>query len=130
MTKTAASCANGLISLANLRRRRFFPRETVRGQKFQILLDIFRGLSYVERKFFSFCWEAGMKRNKQLVLATLGLFLTGCTGMTKTQAAIVGASFCGISAGAGVGASRDNDKWIAAPAAIGSALLCGGLAYL
>jgi OOP family OmpA-OmpF porin len=50
--------------------------------------------------------------------------------MTKTQAAIVGASFCGISTGAGVGTSRDDKKWIAAPAAVGSAILCGGLAYL
>ena len=70
-----------------------------------------------------------MKRNKQMAFVALGMFLTGCTGvMTKTQAALVGATLCGTAAGAGVGTSRDHDKWIAAPVAIGSALLCGGLA--
>lgn len=67
---------------------------------------------------------------KQLALAVLGFFVTACTGMTKNHAALVGAAFCGTAAGAGVGATRDHDKWVAAPAAIGSALLCGGLAYL
>jgi hypothetical protein len=71
-----------------------------------------------------------MTKSQYAALLAGGFFLTGCTGMTKTQAAIVGASFCGVATGAGVGTSRDHDKWIAAPAAIGSALLCGGLAYL
>jgi len=69
-------------------------------------------------------------RNKYLALTALGFFMTGCTGMTKNQAAISGAAFCGISAGLGVGLSRDHDQWAAAPAALGGALLCGGLAYL
>jgi hypothetical protein len=64
-----------------------------------------------------------MKISKHLALAALGFFVTGCTGvMTKNQAAIVGATLCGVSAGAGVGAARrNNNAWIAAPAAIGSA---------
>ena len=71
-----------------------------------------------------------MRNNRYLALTALGFFLTGCAGMTKNQAALVGAAVCGTMAGAGVGASRENKKWIAAPAAVGSALICGGLAYL
>ena len=71
-----------------------------------------------------------MSRNKYLALTALGFFMTGCAGMTKNQAALSAAAFCGVAAGAGVGTSRDSDQWVAAPAAVGSALLCGGLAYL
>ena len=70
-------------------------------------------------------------KNKYLALSALGFFMTGCTGiMTKTQAGLSAATFCGVAAGAGTYLSRDSDQWIAAPAAVGSALLCGGLAYL
>src|SRR6185503_8022966 len=72
-----------------------------------------------------------MKRNKQMAFVALGMFLTGCTGvMTKNQAAVVGATLCGTATAAGVATTRSHDRWVAAPAAIGSALLCGGLAYL
>jgi len=40
-----------------------------------------------------------MNRNKHLALAALGFFLTGCTGLTKNQAALVGASVCGVMGG-------------------------------
>lgn len=69
-------------------------------------------------------------KNKYLALSALGFFMTGCTGMTKNQAALVSAAVCGVAAGTGVGVSRDHDQWAAAPAALGGALLCGGLAYL
>jgi outer membrane protein OmpA-like peptidoglycan-associated protein len=72
-----------------------------------------------------------MKRNKQLALTALTFFLTGCSGvLTKNQAALIGATLCGTAAGAGVGTTRDDDKWVAAPAAVGAAIICGGLAYL
>ena len=71
-----------------------------------------------------------MNKSKYLALTALGFFLTGCAGMTKNQAALVGAAFCGTATGAGVGTSREHDKWVAAPAAVGAALICGGLAYL
>lgn len=69
-------------------------------------------------------------KNKYLALSALGFFMTGCTGMTKNQAGLVSAAVCGVAAGTGVGVSRDHDQWAAAPAALGGALLCGGLAYL
>ena len=45
-----------------------------------------------------------MGNNKYLALTALGFFLTGCTGMTKNQAALLGAAVCGAG-GAGVGAA-------------------------
>ena len=42
-----------------------------------------------------------MNNNKYLAWAALGFFLTGCTGMTKNQAALVGASVCGAMGAAG-----------------------------
>jgi outer membrane protein OmpA-like peptidoglycan-associated protein len=66
------------------------------------------------------------------------LVLNGCAGMSKNQAALVGALSCGIPAAAAGGfVSHNNhpDKHIpvGAGAAIGlvsGALICGGLAYL
>jgi outer membrane protein OmpA-like peptidoglycan-associated protein len=70
-------------------------------------------------------------KNRYLALSALGFFMTGCTGtMTKNEAALSAAAFCGASAGLGVGLSRDHEQWAAAPAALGGALICGGLAYL
>ena len=71
-----------------------------------------------------------MSKSKYLALTALGFFLTGCTGLTKNQAALFGAAMCGTATGAGVGTNRDHDKWVAAPAAVGAAVICGGLAYL
>ena len=79
-----------------------------------------------------------MNRNKHLALAALGFFLTGCTGMTKNQAALVGASVCGAMGGMGGALAAHNGiegrhRNEAAGAAIGlvsGALICGGLAYL
>ena len=79
-----------------------------------------------------------MNRNKHLALAALGFFLTGCTGLTKNQAALVGASVCGAMGAAGGAAAAHNGiqgkhRNEAAGAAIGAvsgALICGGLAYL
>ena len=70
--------------------------------------------------------------NKYLALTALGFFMTGCTGMTKNQAALVGATVCGLGAGGGVAAARngESNQWVAGPAALGGAILCGGLAYL
>ena len=45
-----------------------------------------------------------MNKNKYLALTAAGFFLAGCAGMTKNQAALVGASVCGAM-GAGVGAA-------------------------
>ena len=79
-----------------------------------------------------------MNRNKHLALAALGFFLTGCTGMTKNQAALVGAATCGAMGAAGGAMAAHNGiegkhRNEAAGAGIGAvtgALLCGGLAYL
>ena len=72
-----------------------------------------------------------MNKSKYLALTALVFFMTGCTGvMTRNQAALVGATLCGTATGAGVGTTRSHDKWVAAPAAVGAALVCGGLAYL
>lgn len=77
-------------------------------------------------------------RNKYLAFTALGFFMTGCTGISKNQAALVGAAVCGVG-GAGVGAAvahhgiNGKHKSEGAGAAIGAvsgALLCGGLAYL
>src|ERR1044071_7281029 len=76
-----------------------------------------------------------MGMRKYIALAVLGFFLSACAGMSKNQAAIVGATTCGLM-GAGLGGvignnSRDISLGAAIPvgAAVG-ALLCGGLAYL
>src|SRR4026208_1789429 len=79
-----------------------------------------------------------MNRNKHLALAALGFFLAGCTGMTKNQAALVGASVCGAMGAMGGAAAAHNGiqgkhRNEAAGAGIGAvtgALICGGLAYL
>ena len=43
-----------------------------------------------------------MLKNKSLVLAAAGFFLSSCTGvMTKNQAAMVGAATCGLMGGMG-----------------------------
>jgi hypothetical protein len=68
------------------------------------------------------------------VVVGAGLVLNGCAGMTKNQAALVGAATCGVG-GAGGGAmgahNRDNAEWKGALiGGVGGALLCGGLAYL
>jgi outer membrane protein OmpA-like peptidoglycan-associated protein len=76
--------------------------------------------------------------NKYLALTALGFFMTGCTGMTKNQAALVGAGICGVgggSAGAviahqGTNGHHRNEAVGAAIGAVTGALICGGLAYL
>jgi outer membrane protein OmpA-like peptidoglycan-associated protein len=76
--------------------------------------------------------------NKYLALTALGFFMTGCTGMTKNQAALVGAAVCGAGgAGAGaavahqgVGGKHRNEAVGAAIGLVSGALICGGLAYL
>src|SRR5688572_13409063 len=76
--------------------------------------------------------------NKYLALTALGFFMTGCTGLTKNQAALVGASVCGVggaAAGAmtahqGVGGKHRPEGVGAAIGAVTGALICGGLAYL
>ena len=76
--------------------------------------------------------------NKYLTLTALGFFMTGCTGLTKNQAALVGATVCGLG-GAGAGAatahmgvngSHVNEGIGAAIGLVSGALICGGLAYL
>ena len=48
-----------------------------------------------------------MLKNKSLVLAATGFFLSGCTGvMTKNQAAMVGGATCGLMGGMGGAARR------------------------
>src|SRR5438552_18984944 len=79
-----------------------------------------------------------MGKNKYLALSALGFFLTGCTGMTKTQGALLGAVTCG-AAGAGIGAviayqgvegRYRNEGAGAGIGAVMGALLCGALGYL
>ena len=79
-----------------------------------------------------------MNKNKYLALTAAGFFLTGCAGMTKNQAALVGASVCGAM-GAGVGAAvahngiggeHRNEGIGAGIGLVSGALICGGLAYL
>ena len=76
--------------------------------------------------------------NKYLALTALGFFMTGCTGLTKNQAALVGATVCGLG-GAGAGAatahmgvngSHVNEGIGAAIGLVTGAIVCGGLAYL
>ena len=76
-----------------------------------------------------------MQNNKYLALTALGFFLAGCTGMTRNQAAMVGALTCG-AAGAGGGAyaahqgidgKHRNEAAGAAIGAVSGALICGGL---
>ncbi|MGH7794162.1 MAG: OmpA family protein [Candidatus Binatia bacterium] len=79
-----------------------------------------------------------MNTNKHLALAALGFFLTGCTGMTKNQAALVGAATCGAmgamggaaAAHQGINGKHRNEAVGAGIGAVGGALICGGLAYL
>jgi outer membrane protein OmpA-like peptidoglycan-associated protein len=79
-----------------------------------------------------------MNKSKYLALTALGFFMTGCTGMTKNQAALVGASVCGaMGAGAGAAVAHNgingkhrNEAAGAAIGAVSGALICGGLAYL
>lgn len=79
-----------------------------------------------------------MIKNKYLALSALGFFLTGCAGMTKNQAALVGASVCGAMGAAGgaaaahqgVQGSHRNEAVGAGIGLVAGALICGGLAYL
>ena len=79
-----------------------------------------------------------MEKNKYLAISALGFFLTGCAGMSKNQAALVGAATCGAGGAAGGAMAANNGvegkrRNVAAGAGIGlvtGALLCGGLAYL
>jgi outer membrane protein OmpA-like peptidoglycan-associated protein len=79
-----------------------------------------------------------MRNKRYLALTALGFFLTGCAGMTKNQAAIVGASVCGAMGAAGgaatahqgIGGKHRNEAAGAAIGATAGALICGGLAYL
>src|SRR5215212_5803992 len=79
-----------------------------------------------------------MQKNKYLALSALGFFLTGCVGLTKNQAALVGATLCGVGGGAGgavaahnhVEGKHRNEAVGAAIGAVTGAVLCGGLAYL
>lgn len=79
-----------------------------------------------------------MQKNKYLALSALGFFLTGCVGLTKNQAALVGATLCGVGGAAGgavaahngVNSKHRNEAVGAVIGAVGGAVLCGGLAYL
>jgi outer membrane protein OmpA-like peptidoglycan-associated protein len=79
-----------------------------------------------------------MSHNKYLAWAALGFFLTGCTGMTKNQAALVGAATCGAmgamggaaAAHQGINGKHRNEAAGAGIGAVTGALICGGLAYL
>ena len=77
-----------------------------------------------------------MNKSKYLALTALGFFMTGCTGMTKNQAALVGAAICGAGGAAAGGVITHNtghklSEGAAIPiGAVTGALVCGGLAYL
>ena len=79
-----------------------------------------------------------MEKNKYLAISALGFFLTGCTGMTKNQAALTAAAACGVAGGGvgaaiahqGVGGRHQNEAVGAVIGLTTGALLCGGLAYL
>ncbi len=47
-----------------------------------------------------------MEKNKYLAISALGFFLTGCAGMSKNQAALVGAATCGAGGAAGGALAR------------------------
>ena len=76
-----------------------------------------------------------MNKSKYLALTALGFFMTGCTGMTKNQAALVGAAICGAGGAAAGGVIIHNtghklSEGAAIPiGAVTGALVCGGLAY-
>src|ERR1700747_2060393 len=53
-------------------------------------------------------WEGAMQKNKYLAMSALGFFLTGCAGMSKNQAALVGALTCGAGGAAGGAAAANN----------------------
>ncbi|HEY7321441.1 MAG TPA: OmpA family protein [Candidatus Binatia bacterium] len=79
-----------------------------------------------------------MQTNKYLAMSALGFFLTGCAGMSKNQAALVGAATCGaggaigfaVAANNGINGEHRNPAIGAAMGLATGALLCGGLAYL
>jgi outer membrane protein OmpA-like peptidoglycan-associated protein len=77
-----------------------------------------------------------MKKNKYFALAVAGFFLTGCAGMSKNQAAVVGALTCGTmgaAVGGAWGANTEGKNRAGMGIGVGAvtgALLCGGLAYL
>ena len=49
-----------------------------------------------------------MEKNKYLAISALGFFLTGCAGMSKNQAALVGAATCGAGGLAGGALAANN----------------------
>ena len=49
-----------------------------------------------------------METNKYLAISALGFFLTGCAGMSKNQAALVGAATCGAGGAAGGALAANN----------------------
>ena len=49
-----------------------------------------------------------MEKNKYLAISALGFFLTGCAGMSKNQAALVGAATCGAGGAAGGAVAANN----------------------
>ena len=79
-----------------------------------------------------------MSHKKYFAWAAVGFFLTGCTGMTRNQAALVGAATCGaMGAGGGAAAAHQgidgkhrNEAMGAGIGFTAGALICGGLAYL
>jgi hypothetical protein len=74
----------------------FLPRGAVWGSWKNVpkyahfFLDKKNCLYYFGRKFVKLR-EGAMEKNKYLAISALGFFLTGCAGMTKNQAALVGA---------------------------------------
>src|SRR6516165_4282509 len=78
------------------------------------------------------------KKSWLAVAVGAGLILNGCAGMSKNQAALIGAVGCGIPAGVAGGlVAHNNDPNVHMPVGAGAvagvvtgALLCGGLAYL
>ena len=74
-----------------------------------------------------FAGRQEMNKNKHLALAALGFFLAGCTGMTKNQAALVGASVCGAMGAMGGAAVAHNGARIKASEAEPSISVLMGL---
>ncbi len=74
--------------------------------------------------------------NRERIIAGMiaGIFLSGCTGMSRNQAALVGAATCGTMGAAGGAAYATNSDntgyYTVAIGAVAGALICGGLAYL